>query len=61
MKFEMELRTFAVATQKNYLSQIKLIERYFSKSCPMITADEIKLFLHYRIKSGSSYSNVDIA
>jgi integrase/recombinase XerD len=61
MKFEMELRTLSIPTQKHYLSQIKLIERHFNKSCPTITADEIKLFLHFRIKSGISYSNVNIA
>jgi hypothetical protein len=61
MKFEMELRTFAIQTQKHYLSQINLIEKYFDKPCPMITADEIKIFLHYRIKSGISYSNVNTA
>lgn len=61
MQYEMELRTYAPSTQKHYLSQIRLLENYFNKSCPLISPDEIKQFLHHRIKSGISYSNVDIA
>ncbi len=61
MKFEMQLRTFAPATEKHYLCQIRLLEKHFNKPCPLITGDEIKEFLHHRIKSGISYSNVDIA
>lgn len=61
MQYEMELRTYAPSTQKHYLSQIRLLENYCDKSCPLISPDEIKQFLHHRIKSGISYSNVDIA
>ena len=61
MQYEMELRTYAPSTQKHYLSQIRLLENYSNKSCPLISPDEIKQFLHHRIKSGISYSNVDIA
>ena len=57
----MELRTYAIATQKSYLTQVKLLESFCSKPCDLISEDEIKQFLHHRIISGISYSNVDIA
>ena len=61
MRFEMELRTYAIATQKSYLTQVKLLESFCNKPCDLISEDEIKQFLHHRIISGISYSNVDIA
>jgi len=42
MQYEMELRTYAPSTQKHYLSQIRLLENYSNKSCPLISPDEIE-------------------
>jgi site-specific recombinase XerD len=61
MQFEMELRNYSRNTQRHYISHIKLLENHFGKSADKITPDEIKQYLHYRIKSGISYSNVDIS
>ena len=61
MQYEMELRTYAISTQKAYLCQIRLLETFCNKPCTLISPDEIKLFLHHRISSGISYSNIDIA
>ena len=61
MQYEMELRTFAQSSKKHYLSQIRLLEKYFDMPCTLITPSQIKEYLHYRIKSGISYSNIDIA
>jgi site-specific recombinase XerD len=61
MLFEMELRGYSPQTQKHYLNHIRLLEKYAGKPPDQITSEEIKLFLHYRIKKGISYSNVDIS
>jgi site-specific recombinase XerD len=61
MQYEMELRTYAISTQRAYLSQIRLLENFCSKPSTLISPDEIKQFIHHRIKSGISYSNIDIA
>lgn len=61
MLFEMELRGYSPQTQKHYLNHIRLLEKYMGKPPDQITSEEIKLFLHYRIKKGISYSNVDIS
>lgn len=61
MLFEMELRGYSPQTQKHYLNHVRLLEKYAGKPPDQITPEEIKLFLHYRIKKGISYSNVDIS
>lgn len=61
MKFELELRTYSPSTIKHYISQVKLLEKHYNKSCDLITSDEIKEYLHFRISSGISYSNIDIS
>jgi len=61
MKFELELRGYSSQTQKHYLNHVRLLERYWSKPPDQITPEEIKQYLHYRIKKGISYSNVDIS
>jgi integrase/recombinase XerD len=61
LKFELELRTYAPSTIKHYICQVNLLEKYYNKSCDLITSDEIKKYLHFRISSGISYSNVDIS
>lgn len=61
MLFEMELRGYSPQTQKHYLNHVRLLEKYMGKPPESITPEEIKLFLHHRIKKGISYSNVDIS
>ncbi|MDA8210323.1 MAG: tyrosine-type recombinase/integrase [Clostridia bacterium] len=61
MKFEMELRGYSQHTKKHYLSHVRLLESYISKPLDQVSPEEIKLFLHHRIKQGISYSNIDIA
>lgn len=61
MKFEMELRCYSPNTKKSYLSHVKLLEKFYAKPCTEISPDEIKNYLHHRITSGISYSNIDIS
>lgn len=61
MKFEMELRGYSQHTMKHYLSHVRLLEKYLCKPLDQVTPEEIKQFLHHRIKHGVSYSNVDIS
>jgi len=61
LRFELELRTYAPSTIKHYICQVNLLEKYYNKPSDLITSDEIKKYLHFRISSGVSYSNVDIA
>jgi site-specific recombinase XerD len=61
MKFEMELRCYSPHTQKHYLSHARLLERHLGKPPDQISPDEIKQYLHYRIKKGISYSNINIS
>lgn len=61
MKFQMELRGYSKNTQRHYLSHVRLLEKYLDKSPEYISSDEIRQFLHYRIKKGISYSNIDIS
>jgi len=61
MKFEMELRGYSPQTQRHYLCHLRLLESYSKKSASQITTDELKQFLHFRIKSGISYSNINIS
>jgi integrase/recombinase XerD len=61
LKFELELRTYAPSTIKHYICQVNLLEKHYNRSCDLITSDEIKKYLHFRISSGISYSNVDIS
>lgn len=61
MKFEMELRGYSPQTQQHYLSHLRVLEKFACKSAPQITPDELKQFLHFRIKSRISYSNVNIS
>ncbi|MDI3535359.1 MAG: integrase/recombinase XerD [Thermosediminibacterales bacterium] len=61
MKFEMELRCYSPHTQKHYLSHVRLLERHLGKPPDQISPNEIKQYLHYRIKKGISYSNINIS
>lgn len=61
MKFEMELRGLSPVTQKNYLFHIKKLEKHYNKSAIEVSPDELKLYLHYRINSGISYSHINIS
>lgn len=61
MKFEMELRGYSPQTQKHYLCHLGLLEKHAGKPAHQLTPDELKQFLHYRIKSGISYSNINIS
>ncbi|TGE38146.1 integrase [Desulfosporosinus fructosivorans] len=61
MVFEMELRGYAPHTQNHYLGHVKLLERHTSKPAPDITPDELKQYIHDRIKSGIGYSSITIS
>jgi len=61
MKFEMELRGYSPQTQNHYLSHLRILEKHVGKSSPQITPDELKQYLHHRVKSGISYSNINIS
>ncbi|KFD40836.1 hypothetical protein HX99_05450 [Peptococcaceae bacterium SCADC1_2_3] len=61
MKFEMELRGYSQNTKKHYLNHVRLLERFCNKPLEQILSDEIKQYLHHRIKKGVSYSNIDIS
>ena len=61
MKFEMELRGLSPQTQTHYLLQLRLLERHLNKPALEISPDELKLYLYYRIKSGISYSSINLA
>ena len=61
LRFELELRTYSPSTIRHYICQVKLLEEHYKKPCDLITSDEIKEYLHFRISSGISYSNVDIS
>lgn len=61
MKIEMELRGLSPQTQRHYLCHLRLLERHLNKPAPKATPDELKLYLYYRIKSGISYSNINIS
>ena len=56
MQFEMDLRGYSQHTMKHYLSHVRLLESYISKPLDQVSPEEIKLFLHHRIKQGISYS-----
>ena len=61
MTFEMELRGYSQHTMRHYLSHIRLLEKHLGKPLEQATPEEIKQFLHHRIKQGVSYSNIDIS
>jgi len=61
MKIEMELRGFSSETQRHYLSHLRMLEKHFNKPALEVSPDELKLYLYYRIKSGISYSNINIS
>jgi len=61
MQFEMELRGYSPQTQKHYLSHLRLLEGYLSKPLNQVSPEEIKDFLHYRIKNAVSYSSINIS
>ncbi|MEL1136582.1 tyrosine-type recombinase/integrase [Desulfitobacterium sp. THU1] len=61
MKIEMELRGLSSQTQRHYLSHLRMLEKHFNKLAPEVSPDELKLYLYYRIKSGISYSNINIS
>ena len=61
MIFEMELRGYAQHTQNHYLGYLRLLEKHTNKSAPQITPDELRQYLHDRIKSGIGYSSITIS
>ena len=61
MKFEMELRGYSQYTQKHYLSHVRLLEGFIGKPLDQVSPEEIKQYLHHRIKNGISYSNINIS
>lgn len=61
MKFEMELRGYSPQTQNHYLCHLRQLEKYSNKPATQVSTDELKQFLHHRIKSGISYSNINIS
>jgi len=61
MKFEMELCGYSLHKQRHYLSHVRLLEKFSGKPLVQISPDEIKQYLHYRIKKGISYSNINIS
>lgn len=61
MKFEMELRGLSPNTLTHYLSHLRMLEKHFNKSASQVSPDELKEYLHVRIKSGLSYSNINIS
>lgn len=61
MKFEMELRGLSPQTLQHYLTHVRLLEKYFDKPAYQLSSDELKEYLYYRIKSGLSYSSINIS
>jgi len=61
MKVEMELRGYSPQTQRHYLCHLRQLEKHANKPALQVSPEELKLFLHYRIKSGISYSNINIS
>ena len=61
MKSEMELRGFSPQTMRHYLTHLRLLEKHYAKPAPLISANELKEYLLYRVKSGISYSNINIS
>jgi len=57
----MEIRGYSPNTQRHYLSHVRLLEKFCNKPLGEISPDEIKQYLHHRIKKGISYSNIDIS
>jgi len=61
MQFEMELRGYSHNTKKHYLSHVRLLESYLNKPLDQVSPEEIKQYLHHRIKNGFSYCNINIS
>ena len=61
LKYEMELRGYSVQTQRHYLCHLNLLEQYYKRPATDILPDELKDYLHYRIKSGISHSYINIS
>jgi len=61
MKSEMELRGFSPQTMRHYLGHLRLLEKFYGKQAPLISPDELKRYLHHRVQSGISYSNINIS
>ncbi|MFZ3132578.1 MAG: tyrosine-type recombinase/integrase [Desulfosporosinus sp.] len=61
MKFEMALRGYSPQTQSHYLCHLRQLEKFANKPALQISTDELKQFLHHRIKLGISYSNINIS
>lgn len=61
MELEMELRGYSSHTKKHYLNHVKLLESFLSKPFDQVSPEDIKEFLHQRIKNGVSYSNINIS
>lgn len=61
MELEMELRGYSSHTKRHYLNHVKLLESFLSKPLDQFSPEDIKEFLHHRIKNGVSYSNINIS
>ncbi|WP_407314222.1 tyrosine-type recombinase/integrase [Desulfosporosinus sp. SB140] len=61
MILEMKLRGYAQHTQNQYLGHVRLLEKHTNKPAHQITPDELKQYLHARIKSGIGYSSITIS
>ncbi|MBC2727404.1 tyrosine-type recombinase/integrase [Desulfosporosinus sp.] len=61
MKYEMELRGYSPQTQNHYLCHLRQLEKFSNKPAVQVSTDELKQFLYHRIKSGISYSNINIS
>ena len=60
MRYEMQLRCYAISSQKHYLSQIRLVEKYFNKPVPELNFTEIRSYFHAVICQGKSYDYINI-
>ena len=61
MIFEMELRGYAQYTKDHYLGHLRLLEKHTNKSVAEITPDELRQYLHDRIKFGIGYSSINLS
>lgn len=52
MKQLLELRAYSPNTQRNYLGHVKHLEQYLDKPSELVSPNEIKQYLQYRMKSG---------
>lgn len=57
----MDLRGYSPHTKKHYLSHIRLLQKFCDKSMNLITPEDLKQYLHHRIRSGISYSGINVS